>query len=70
MNSKGHTRGSKKVESFAGGNFKIGYHASYLYTCANCSSLCRYWSQGNPFHSILAPDLSMCEYVSCALLHT
>ena len=42
----------------------------YLYTWTNCSSRCRYQSQGNPFHSILALDQSMCEYVSCVLFHT
>ena len=42
----------------------------YLYTSVNCSFLWRYLSQSNPFRSILALDLNMCENVSCVPLHT
>ena len=48
----------------------FGVSMTYLYNCANCSSLLRYLSQGNPFRSILALDWSMCENVSCFPLHT
>ena len=42
----------------------------YLYICANCMSLWRYLSLGNPFHSILALDQNTCDSVFGFPLHT